>query len=311
MSKQHGKLLAFLPATVYTWFLCLLLVACGFDDGADDANENSQGATIYPKKTSSNRREKKAKAATGKKYSAADTTTPDDSGMASGNSSGTINRNEEGVAGKNSSNAVAVNITPGDSGMTSGNSSVTINGDKGGVTVKSSSNAIAINTTPGDSGMASGNFSVAINEDTGGVTRKNSSNFIAIHITPGGSGMTLKDFFITATVDGEKGEVNGHRGIKTGRHFVYDVALKDCCLETLWLQPQANCLGQEDNRFAQGYKISLKVKFLPNTAIPQGEQYTLTVSVERKGSNPYTSTQSTTLTTTKASPSKRGKRTSP
>jgi hypothetical protein len=159
--------------------------------------------------------------------------------------------------------------------------------------------------------MAPGNFSVTINGDKGGVTGKNSSNFIAINITPGGSGMTLKDFFVTAAIDGENGEVNGHRGTKNGRHFVYDVALRDCCLEALWLQSPANCLGQEDTYFAQGKKISFRIKLLPNTAIEQGEQYTLTVSVERKGSNPYTSTQSTTLTAAKASPSKGGKRTSP
>ena len=133
---------------------------------------------------------------------------------------------------------------------------------------------------------------------------------MTINITPGSSGMTLKDFFITAAIDGEKGEVNGHRGIKNGRHFVYDVALKDCCLEALQPQLPADCLGQEDTHFAQGKKISFRIKSLPNTAIKQGEQYTLTVSVERKGSNPYTSTQSTTLTAPKASPSKGGKRTS-
>jgi hypothetical protein len=239
MSKQHGKLLTSLFSVVSAGLLCLSLIACGVDSGADDVDENSQGA-INPKKDPS-KKKGRASAARANRYNSVASKTTSDSG----------------------------------------------------------------------SDMASGDFSVTIDRGKRAAASTNSSHFVAINMTPGSNGMTLKDFFITAAIDGEKGEVNGHRGIKNGNYFVYDVALKDCCLGALWLQPPANCLGCADTRFAQGKKISFRIKSIPNTEIRQGEQYPLTVAVENRGSHPCTKTQSTTLTAAKASPSKGGKRISP
>lgn len=145
-------------------------------------------------------------------------------------------------------------------------------------------NSVASKTTSGrGSDMASGDFFVTIDRGKRAAASTNSSHFVAINMTPGSNGMTLKDFFITAAIDGEKGEVNGHRGIKNGNYFVYDVALKDCCLRALWLQPPANCLGCADTRFAQGKRISFRIKPISNTEIRQGEQYLLAVAVEKRG----------------------------
>ena len=50
MSKQNGKISALFFSTVYTGFLCLLLIACGLDRSMDDMHESNQGPAIDPDK---------------------------------------------------------------------------------------------------------------------------------------------------------------------------------------------------------------------------------------------------------------------
>jgi hypothetical protein len=126
------------------------------------------------------------------------------------------------------------------------------------------------------------------------VTRKR--NFVIVSITPGSSGMMLKDFFVTASLADNEGTVTGSSG-RNGNNFVYGKELNNCNLDKLFLtSKKSNCLGANDTCFEQGKKVSFKIEAIPNTSIKEGDQYTLTVKIERKGSNPHTETKSTVLT---------------
>ncbi len=136
-------------------------------------------------------------------------------------------------------------------------------------------------------------------------------NTITVNITPGSPGMCLGEFFVTASLEDNEGVVSGNKGEKKSSKFVYDVALQDRCLEALFLQSPSNCLGEKDTHFAQGKKVAFRIKAIPGAAIKKGDTYTLTVTVERKGSNAHTETQDVKLTAPRASPVKKKKRTSP
>jgi ribosomal protein S19 len=120
-------------------------------------------------------------------------------------------------------------------------------------------------------------------------------NTIRVEITPGSSGMMLREFFVTASLEDNKGIVHGNRGKKKSGKPVYDVILQDHRLESLFIQSPSSCLGKEDTHFAQGEKVSFRIKAIPDATIKRGDRYTLTVKVEREGSNPHTKTKSITM----------------
>jgi hypothetical protein len=136
-------------------------------------------------------------------------------------------------------------------------------------------------------------FGVTLND----ATRKR--NLVIVSIEPGSSGMMLEDFFITASLEDNKGVVSGNMGEKKGSNLIYDVALQDRCLEVLFLQSPSSCLGKNDTRFGQGKKVSFRLEAMPGAAVKTGDKYTLTVKVERKGSHPHIETKSTILTAKK------------
>ncbi len=126
-------------------------------------------------------------------------------------------------------------------------------------------------------------FKLELKEDK----RGKSSNLVLVIVTPGSGGMELKDFFITAAVEGNSGTVKGTTGRKAGNGFNYDKDLNNQSLEELFVI-SSDCSGSQDNAFKQGKKGTFKLKYEPGPGTQQGDKYTLTVKIERKGSNPHT-----------------------
>ena len=121
-------------------------------------------------------------------------------------------------------------------------------------------------------------------------------NFVVVSITPGSSGMMLGEFFVTVSLEDDKGIVRGSSGRNT-KGLVYDSPLDKQCLEKLFLtNKQSECLGKDDTCFKQGKQVSFKIEATPNTSVKEYDRYTLTVKVEREGSNPHTETTSIVLT---------------
>ena len=105
--------------------------------------------------------------------------------------------------------------------------------------------------------------------------------------------MELKDFFITATVEGNNGTVKGSTS-KTGRIYNYDKALNDLSLEELFVH-SSHCLGSQNTTFKRGNQAKFRLQYEPGPGTQQGDKYTLKVKVERKGSCPHTEEKSIEL----------------
>lgn len=123
---------------------------------------------------------------------------------------------------------------------------------------------------------------------------KSKKNFVTVTITPGSSGMELSDLYITASVSISEGTLKGADG-KRGKSFNYGKDLNNQSLEELYLI-SANCLGKDDSSFKQGKPVQVKLEYVPSPGTPQGTEYTLTVKIERQGSNPHTEKSEVTLT---------------
>ncbi len=126
------------------------------------------------------------------------------------------------------------------------------------------------------------------------VTQKR--NLVTVKITPGSPGMNLGEFFVTASLSDNQSGIKGSSA-KMKKGFVYNETLNNCHLEKLFLtNKQSGCLGKDDTHFAQGGKVAFRIEVKPGASVKQGDKYTLTVKVERKGSHPHIETESTVLT---------------
>ena len=133
-------------------------------------------------------------------------------------------------------------------------------------------------------------FALELKEDKRG---RSKDNFLLLTVRPGSSGMELKDFFITAAVEGNQGTLKG-AGSKSGSSFKYDKALNDLSLEELFVA-SSKCLGSQDTTFRQKEAATFWLRYTPGPGTQQGDEYTLKVKVERKGSCPHTEEQSIEL----------------
>ncbi len=120
------------------------------------------------------------------------------------------------------------------------------------------------------------------------VTQK--SNLVAVKITPGSPGMNLKEFLITASIVDNKGIVRGAANKQGSKVPAYTADLNGCGVATL---SHRILKAKKDS---QGKPITLRAQAIPGTSIKQGDTYTLTVTVERKGSHAHTETKSIEFT---------------
>lgn len=128
------------------------------------------------------------------------------------------------------------------------------------------------------------------------VENKNSKNrcFAEVRITPGSRGTNLSELFVTASVKDAQGELKGSGG-KSNKGLEYTVDLNGRSLEELWLIGKHGCLGKNDTQFQQGKNVAFRIEYLPAPGTKAGAEYTLTVTVERKGDHPHTETQTAVL----------------
>jgi hypothetical protein len=118
----------------------------------------------------------------------------------------------------------------------------------------------------------------------------NKNNFVAVRITPGSPGMNVEEFRVTASVAADQGTVKGATNKKGGEGLDYTKDLSGCSIPAL----SHNILKAKQD--GQGPPITFRVQVIPGATIKKGDRYTLTVTVERKGDNAHTETQSIVLT---------------
>ena len=143
---------------------------------------------------------------------------------------------------------------------------------------------------------ASDTFDLALKDETKDGDR--ASNFVLATIKPHGRGIKLEECFVTTSLKDNKGIAKGHQGEKKSNQFDFNLELNDRSLGEVYLENR-KCLGKTDTSFKQKKVISFKIKPMPSAAVKKGQPFTLTVTIERKGSSPRTVTQSIVLTAKK------------
>ena len=151
-----------------------------------------------------------------------------------------------------------------------------------------------LDESPPDSSINSDKFRLKLDENR--KHTKSNKNFVTVTIIPGSSDMELSNLYITASVAGIQGTLKGSSSRKSGGGFDYKKDLNNQSLEELYLI-SANCLGKDDSSFKQGKQVQVKLQCEPGNGTPQGTEYTLTVKIERQGSNPHTEKSTVTLIT--------------
>ncbi len=120
-------------------------------------------------------------------------------------------------------------------------------------------------------------FSVVLKDDI-----KGKDCFVLVEVTPGSKGMDLKDLFVTAGVEPSKGIVRG-RGERGGSKPEYNLKLNGISLEKVWLHKIG--LGEKNDSFRKGSTVSFIVQCTPGPDTKRGDKYTVTVTLDYRGSN--------------------------
>jgi hypothetical protein len=132
-------------------------------------------------------------------------------------------------------------------------------------------------------------FALEITEDK----RATNNNVVVVKITPGSPDMHSEDFLITASIVDNKGMVRGAANKQGSKGLAYTADLNGCSVATL------SHKILKAKKSSQGKPITFRAQAMLGASIKQSDQYTLTVQVQRKGSNPHIATKSIVLTAKK------------